>query len=308
MKKFVDLLFKSMIEHDPSILPLADRYAATENSHAAALHAMTSWRTITGVNCIGHLVIDKQDGSIFVTASLDENGSPTIFNGRLKIENELIAELEINLIRSRGDSGFVYLPEEMDKHHNGWTSPIPEDGRATREELLAIGKAIFDASSKVEYEASPDCILEEVGGIVYEDPDYLETLQGDEGNNGSSGPREKVTIPAGLWPMRPQDPNARVIAVDEEQGIVVSTAQIPGYVCPYVVSNETGACFVPECMIEMHNKTLNIESFKGKKVLKQMPATGTTIEILRFHSGKIQAMHRYINLQGPGAISPWVTK
>jgi len=306
MKKYVDLLFESMIAHDSSMLPLAATYAATENSKGSAPANMNCWRTITGLNFIGQCYVDKQEGQVYITANLDEGGMPTIFFGRLKVENELISELELNLIRSRGDSGFVYLPEEMNKHPQGWTSPIPADGRATREELYAVGKAIFDASGPIEYEASEDCILMEIGGIVYEDPDYLNVLQdGDEAEEAKS--KELVTIPAGLWPLRPQDPNARVVVVDEEQGVVVSIASIDGYVCPYVVANETGSCFVPGCMIEQHRRTLNKEMYKGRSVMKEIPSNACTVEILRFHSGKVQGMHRYIHMQGPGAKSPWVS-
>lgn len=303
MKKYVDLLIKSMVEHDPSILPLADVYAATENSKAAALSNMTCWRTVTGLNMIGQCFTDESAGQVFATVNLDESGMQTILFARLKVENELITEIELGTIRSRSDSGFVYLPEEMDKLPHGWTSPIPEDGRATREELYAVGKAIFDTSGP-EYEASSDCILMEIGGIVYEDPEYMKSINDEKAVSDDS--KDLVTIQAGLWPMRPTDPNARVVIVDEEQGVVISMATIEGYVCPYIVTNETGSCFVPAMMIEKHRKSLTPEMFKGKKTLKELPASSTTVEMVRFHSGKVQGMHRYIYLQGPGASSPWV--
>lgn len=304
MKKYIDLLFKSMIEHDSSILPLASTYAATENSQAAALSNMNCWRTVTNLNYIGQLHIDKEEGQIFVTANLDESGMQSIFFGRIKVENELITELELNIIRSRKDSGFVYLPEEMNKLPYGWTSSIPEGGKATREELLDVGKAIFDESGPNQYEPSEHCILMEIGGIVYEDPDYLQTLSNPDEVAPES--KELVTISGGLWPGRPQDRNARVVVVDEENGVVISAGIVQGYVCPYVVAKETGSCFVPACMIEQHRRTLDPEMFKGRNVIKEMAACASTVEMVRFHSGKIQGMHRYIHLQGPGATSPWV--
>lgn len=39
MREYADLLLSSMVARDPSILPLADRYAATENSVAGSLNA-----------------------------------------------------------------------------------------------------------------------------------------------------------------------------------------------------------------------------------------------------------------------------
>ena len=305
MKKYVDLLFKSMTERDYTLLPLTDTYTATENSQGAALPMMSMWRTVTGLNFIGQVIQDKQQGQVFVTANLDESGMPSVFFGRMKIENEAISELELYIDRARSDSGFVLLPEEMDKLPRGWTSLIPADGKATREELDTVGRAIFDNSDGVEYEADLDCILMEIGGIVYEDPEYLENLRNEESTSDEPKSTKLVSIPAGLWPMRPTDPKARVIAIDEDQGIVVASAVIDGFVCPYVVPGETASCFVPACMIENHRNTVDLEKLKGKQVISEIPASAVTMEILRFHSGKVQGMHRYINLQGPGARTPW---
>jgi hypothetical protein len=116
------------------------------------------------------------------------------------------------------------------------------------------------------------------------------------------GVEEKVTIRGGLWPGRPQDFKSRVLVVDEEKGVVVSAGIIQGYVCPYVVEKETGSCFVPEEMVMQHRKTLDPKMFEGKQVLKQMPACAATVEIVRFHSGKLQGSHRYMHLQGPERI------
>jgi hypothetical protein len=297
-----------MTERDCAMLPLTDTYMATENSQGASLPIMSFWRTVTGLNFIGQIIQDKEQGQVFVTANLDESGMPSVFFGRLKIVGEAISELELYIDRSRADSGFVLLPEEMNKHPRGWTSPIPADGKATRAELEAVARAIFDNSDGVEYQADPDCILMELGGVVYEDPEYLDNLCSDESTRSESRPKELVTVPAGLWPMRPTDPNARIIAIDEEQGVVVASALIDGFVCPYVVPGETASCFVPACMIENHRNTVDLEKLKDKKVIAEIPASAVTMEILRFHSGKVQGMHRYINLQGPGAGTPWVTK
>lgn len=306
MKKYADLLFKSMVDHDYTILPLTDTYTATENSQGAALPMMSFWRTVTGLNFIGQIIEDKTAGQLFITANLDESGMPSVFFGRLKIENEKITELELYIDRARADSGFVLLPDEMNKLPHGWTSPIPANGRASRAELETVGKAIFDISSGAEYEADPDCILMEIGGIVYEDPEYLDNLRSEENAGIKSESSSLVTIPAGLWPLRPTDPNARIIAIDEDQGIVVAAAIIDGYVCPYIVPAETASCFVPSCMIENHRNTVDLEKHNGRKTITEIPASAVTMEILRFHSGKVQGMHRYINLQGPGARTPWV--
>ncbi|MBN1629757.1 MAG: hypothetical protein JW990_08335 [Thermoleophilia bacterium] len=146
MKRFADLLLMSMVAHDPWMLPLADRYAATENS-------------VAGLSA-------------------------------------------------------------------------PPGQKATRAELLQLGRAIFDATLPAP-EASPDCLLVEAGGIVLEDPDHLAALFGGETKPRKFG--EKMSIPAGRGPGRPSDPEARVVVIDEEQGMqMLHNRQGPGGGAPWI--------------------------------------------------------------------------
>jgi len=303
MKEYADLLLRSMVARDPGMLPLADRYAATENSVAGSLNMMSFWRTVTGVKRMGQYIVDPVAGQMLVTANLDEGGSSTAFCGRLKIDGEKIGELELYNIRSRAEAGFVMLADEIGTVPEGWTSPIPPGQKATRAELLQLGKAIFDKSLPAP-EPSPDCLLMEAGGIVFEDPYYVDLLF-----DGEAKPRtsyEKVSIVAGLGPDRPSDPNARVVVIDEEQGIVVAIGLVPGFVSPYVVPSTTESCFVPTPMIAMHHRTLDPEMMKGRQLLTEMPAVGVSVQLVRMHSGRLQGLHMYNVLQGPGGGSPWV--
>jgi hypothetical protein len=304
MKEYADLLLKSMVAHDPWMLPLADRYAATENSVAGSLNMMSAWRTVTGVNQVGQYLIDEPAGQLLVTANVDEGGSSTVFWARLKVVDEKLTELEMYNARSRADTGFMMLADEMGSFPSGWTSPIPAGQKASREELLQLGRAIFDGSLAAP-DASHDCLLMEAGGVVLEDPEYLAALFGGEPN--ASGAAERVPIPAGIGPGRPSDPNARVAVIDEKQGIVAAIAVIPGFVSPYVVRNATESCFVPAEMMHMHLRTLDPEMFKDRQVLVEMPAVAVTTQIVRLHSGRIQGLQMFHNLQGPGGGTPWVT-
>ena len=303
LKKYADLLLESMVAHDPWTLPLADRYAATENSIAGSLNMMTAWRCTTGVKKMGQCACDEAAGQVFFTACLDEGGASVAFWARLKVEDEKLSELELYSSHSRAESGFVMLADEMGKEPTGWTSPIPEGGKATREELLAVGEAIFDGQAPAP-EASPDCLLMEVGGVVLEDPDYIDLLMTGEIHERESDAH--VPIPAGIGPGRPSDPKARVVVVDEEQGIAVAIGVIPGFVSPYVVTKATETCFVPAEMIEMHYKTLRPEMFPGRKIPVEMPAVAVNCEMVRLHSGKIQGIHLFNRLVAPGGGTPWV--
>jgi hypothetical protein len=305
MREHADLLLKSMVAHDPWMLPLADRYAATENSVAGSLNMMSLWQTVTGVKRVGQCLVDPVEGQVLVTANLDEGGSSTVFCGRLKIVGDKITELELYNLRCRASAGFVMLADDIGTLPTGWTSPIPQGQKATREEMYQLGRAIFDDSLTAP-EASSDSILMEAGGVVYEDPDYLDLLFSGEKRPRTSN--ETVTIPAGLMPGRPSDPNARVVLVDEDQGVVVAIGVVPGFVSPYVIPGATESCFVPAAMIDMHYRTLDADMFKNRQVLVEMPAVAVTIELARFHSGKIQGLHMFSNLMGPGGGTPWVVR
>jgi len=303
VKHLADLLLTSMVKQDPGILPLAARYAATENSVAGSLNMMTGWRTVTGVRTVGQYVVDLTRRTVFVTAALDEGGSSTMFWARITTDtDDRIAELEMYKAASRHQGGFVMHADELGKFPAGWTSAIPADGRATRDELELLARAIYDNTLPAP-EASEDCLLMELGGVVYEDPDYMDLLMIGEIQPHESD--EPVTMVAGLGDFRPTDPHARVLAVDEEQGIAVVTAAIPGFVSPYVVRKTTESCFVPAPMIEMHRRSLDTGWIDERKALIEMPAMCMSTQVVRLHSGKLQGLQLFNALTGPGATSPW---
>ena len=256
-----------------------------------------------GVKRVGQYIIDEPAGQLFVTANVDEGGSSTAFWARLKVVDEKLTEMEMYNARSRADTGFMMLADEMGDFPSGWTSPVPPGEKATREELLQLGRAIFDAGLPAP-DASPDCVLMEAGGVVLEDPDYLDVLFGGEAKARESA--SKVSIPAGIGEGRPSDPRARVAVIDEDQGIVVSIGVIPGFVSPYLIPSATESCFVPTDMMHMHLRTLRPEAFENRQVLVEMPAVAVTCEVVRLHSGKLQGLQLFHNLQGPGGGTPWV--
>jgi len=308
MKKYVDMLFDSMIKHDPWTLPFTKRYAVTENCRAAAPQFLNCWRTITGVNGVQHVFCDKTGGQLFFAANLDEHGMPAIVYGRMKIENEKISEIELSVLRSSGDTGFIFEPEEMlGPQHKGWTSPIPEGGKATREELLNVASAIFDRSKGNYAPASDDIPMMEAGGTVFENPDYFPMAVGGAKVEKKPPRKKEPMFHMGIDGIRPEDPDARIAVVDEEQGVVVVYATIDGYTCAHP-SNGNETCFVPDQMMEGHGKVLIPGMFDGIPEFRSMRGSMESVEVIRFFSGKVQAGDRFLQLQGPGARSPWVTK
>ncbi len=311
MKKFVDLLFESMIKKDSSLLPVTTRFKATENGKPAAICHMTCWRTVTAVDCIGQIIEDSRQNTILVVASLMEGSAPSVFIGRMKIEEEKVSELELFLIRSRCEAGFWFEPEGFHKQPHGWTEAIPEGGKASYEFLQGLAKAVFDDSISTDpYPATDDCYLMELGGVVMENSDYTDSLASDMDISNTLSSNEVKTptrspINFGLMPGRPSDPNARVLAVDDNNGIVAAFGVVPGITFPYIVSDETSSCFVPEKMSDMHKKTMKPELFEGKNVVIEMKATSLTVSMHRFHSGKMVGFHQFTCIVPYGSIDVW---
>jgi hypothetical protein len=304
MKQYIDLFFDSILRRTPIALPLSNRYSATENGRPGDVRMMTAWRTIKNVRFVEHIYTDPIENQVMATAVVDEGGAPSIFVVRLKVEDRQIAEIEIYMIRSRSDAGFVFSPEGMEKDYYGWISPIPDNGRASREELNALGRAVFDSSSDKLYPSSPDCVLIEAGGVVYESPAYIYALNRDSFKEKPLS-MVRMPIPFSIHKERPNDPNARVPLIDEKQGVVVAIGVVDGFVTPYIVPDETSACFVPKSLMALHNSTLTPEMFLNRKTVKEMPATGTTVTIIRYHSGLIQGYRQEIIVTPTGSRSPW---
>lgn len=303
MEKYVDLLIESMLANDESLLPLAPRYRATENGIPASLSMFTAWRLVGGVNQLGQVIVDESRGNVFVTANVDIGGKPATFWARLRVEDEQITEVELYHAKSRGEGGFVLSPEGIGHLTENWTKDIPEGERATREELEQLARAVFIDTSLQGPEPDPGCILLEQGGIVYENADFLDLMNGDE--VGDHAADETATIQAGLPPHRPSDPDGRIIAIDEEQGIVVVFGLVPGFTMPAVNRAHNESAFVPAAMFDLHARTILPEFLEGRSVIENLPVTCYSTHVLRLFSGRLQGMQMFNSLTGAGASSVW---
>ena len=311
MEKYIDMLLDSMVRHDPLSLPMAQRYKATENGIPSAVRHMTCWRTITGFAAIAHKMTDERMNTALVVAEAVEGNpeTPMLMSARMLIEQDEIKELEIYTVRSRHDSGFWFKPEDMASLPAGWSTEIPEGGRASYEELYELGEAIYNMDITKPYFGSEDCFGMENGGVVYEHIDYMTRMAPpgappvDMSKVGENG-RMATAMPM-LFPVRPVDLKERVLCVDEKQGIVAVYGTIPGIVSPYIVSDETSTCFVPEGMIDHHRGTLTPDLMEGQSLLEEEKATAMTTTVIRFHSGKMQGYHQIIVLTGQGFHCPW---
>jgi hypothetical protein len=296
MTAIITDVLNSMVAHDPSSLPLATVYRATENSHPAALSMMTSWRTIVNIAPPSLLAIDTEQGTGYFTLDISEgnNDVPSILRGRIAVVDQRITELELFINRNRGDHGFSYNSTELLPNSVTLMSPPADRKKNSRASLEALSEALFASSSNLSVTVSDTCQFTELGWKVVDTGVY---------GNGT-------TEPLGCsWPSdHPTDDSARVnLVIDEELGFVVTSGIIPGKVYPY---NGNVSAFIPNKMTAAQEaQEVWFAEMKAKATLPLLAptdATGDTLEVLQFYDDKLQAMQINVYLSGPGMSSPWL--
>jgi hypothetical protein len=323
LKGFADKLIASIVAHDPANLPLSRVYAATENSVPAALDMMVIWRTATAAKS-SYYVIDPESAQVFLITTISEGPNEALLFGRLKIQGNLISEVELYTNRSRGQGGFQFDPDGPAHFPPAWTIAIGPERRSSRAQLLEAGRSIFDTSVPAP-DVAPGCLIMENGKVVAENPEVLKHIgptQSDAANskvdskpnakaNLPANPDGSVPVPCGNPPDRPTDKRARTTIIDVEQGIVVSLAVVHGIAQPYVITQPTESAFVPDSLLRPYVDMLKKQQASGKftaPAIRQMPATAVTAELHRIYDGKLQGLHLLVNLGAPGSHSPWVSQ
>ncbi|KAJ5630817.1 uncharacterized protein N7484_010917 [Penicillium longicatenatum] len=295
MTNIVQGIIDSMVVHNPSMLPLAPMYKATENSHPAAVTMMTAWRTITEAGEPSLLAIDTTNGTAYFALDVSEgdDAKETVLRGRIKVVDRLITELELFMNRNRGDHGFSYSAAELPTNYATLMSPPTNRTKASRDYLYNLSDALFSSTNSLAVSVADDCQFTELGWKVVD--------TGTWGNASSD--------PLGCsWPDdHPTDDNARVaLVVDEELGFVVTSGIIPGTVYPY----QNVSAFIPNRMAssqEAQEVWLKATEAEAEiTMVAPFGATGDTLEVLQYYDGKLQAMQINVYLSGPNMTSPWL--
>ena len=301
-------LVDSMVAHNPDTLPLAPVYRATENSHPAALGMMTLWRSVTRAHAPDFLAIDAPAGQVFLATQISEGGDLSVLWGRFRVVNRRISELELFVNRSRGDHGFSFSARDLPGNLRPWMHPGAGRKRASRAELEALARVAFAATGDIPFPVGAQCSFIEAGSHVV-DPGLDDAAPAAP---APGGPAIDPEAPLGCAApaVRPVDPQARALVIDEQLGIVVVGALIPGTVFPYPFHGHMMSAFIPSQMAtptQLQQQWFERKRASGKgPLLEPTPATGDTMEVYQVFDGAIQG-HQINVLVGPsGMRSPWV--
>ncbi|PWC24053.1 hypothetical protein [Brenneria nigrifluens] len=310
----------SMKEHNSESLPLARSYLLTENGTPVSPVMSTLWRTVTDFKPLGpgQEAIDPATGQIVVITEVREGDSPSVFYGRLKVEDRHLTELELYISRSKGESGQLFAPHELDNLPQAWRYEVPAKDKAGREELTRVAYSVFDKSYG-NPPGSKSCELVEMGGRVIEDPDALKLItQADAPDLSHRATEGGVSVPCTVSD-RPEDKQARVV-VDVQQGVAASFGIVPGVVFPSFITPGLESTFVPadssagwkRLPADIHDPNGTPRQSRHKHgdlpyvpVLKTMPASMQTVEVVKFYGGKIEGVQRYMHMQSVGSGSVW---
>ena len=133
LESFIDQYLTALAKNDPTGLPLADNVVFVENDQRLQLGDGT-WRTITGLGKYRHYFADPTTGQVAVMTTLRENDSPIMFDLRLRIFDNKIAEIEDMPIRTAGGAELL---EKMGRPWPEFTQTIPVAQRVSRAQLAA---------------------------------------------------------------------------------------------------------------------------------------------------------------------------
>lgn len=297
MTDIVTQILDSAVAHDPSTLPLASTYKATENSHPAALAMMTTWRTVTKAGTPDLLAIDTTNGTAYFALDVSEGNDamPSVLRGRIAVVDQQITELELFINRYRGDHGFSFSASELPANYAELMSPPANRTKASRETLWKLSESLFAESSDFAVTVSDDCQFTEIGWKVVDAGTY---------NNGSTDPLVCA------WPDdHPTDDNARVaLVIDEELGFVVTSGVIPGTVYPY---GGNVSAFIPNKMTAAQQAQVDYIDYMQANdpsvpLVAPFGGTGDTLEVLQYYNDELTAMQINVYVSGPNMTSPWL--
>ena len=139
LQSFVDQYLIALAAREPRHLPLARNVKFVENGQELQISEGT-WKTVNGLGKYRHYFADPETGNVAAITVVEESGTPIIYDLRLKIEKEKIAEIESMAIR---DPSGAARYEKLGKPLPVFSEPVSEDKRLSREELIATANKYF---------------------------------------------------------------------------------------------------------------------------------------------------------------------
>jgi hypothetical protein len=212
----------AMLTHEPSSAPLSGDVRYTENGVELPLPDGL-WRTLQSIGKYRLVVADAEAGSVGFFAKAMENSSPVLIATRLKVRNRQISEIESIVSRlsatiGGGPSGEPRVDQLGDAPREQFLTTLPMERRRTRAQLAQIVNSYFTGIENNTGDRPPpfanDCLRLENG---------TQTTGRPAAPGANPGPVNFSCSEAfhlGYYHEDTRLRNRRVLAVDEERGLV----------------------------------------------------------------------------------------
>jgi hypothetical protein len=212
----------AMLAHDPAKVAMAANVRYTEGGVELPLPDGL-WRTVGSIEKYRLFVTDPQERTVGFFVKAQENGAPVLIATRLKVVSHRITEIEsigarLGATLGGGPSGVPRVDQLGDAPRKQFVTPLPPDKRRTREQLTAIANSYFTGIENNSGDEPPpfadDCLRLENG---------TQTTGRPVAPGATPGPLNfscKEAFDLGYYHEDTRLRNRRVLAVDEERGLV----------------------------------------------------------------------------------------
>ncbi len=223
LEKHVDAFLDALAARDPRPLPVAFNVSSTENGQALPV-GEGIWRTASARGKYRLYVIDPESGQAGFIGTMIENGTPVLIALRLKVDEQLITEIEMIVTRPNyrpggSEAGAGQRMEEAGKPRPQFLQTVAPAERMPREDLLRVANSYFTGlANNTGRNAAPfwdSCERWENGNITTGRPRKSEGL-----DILAMGCREQQE--SGFFAFVTSIRNRRLPIVDRERGMVLT--------------------------------------------------------------------------------------
>jgi hypothetical protein len=131
----------ALISHDRTSLRVRANVKFTENNVPLKL-GQSLWLTISGAGPHDIVFADPAQGSVALTAVVEESGNQVLFVARLKVERGKISQIETFVARPA--NSFWMVPSGWYQARSLLMEDVPSQQRTSRQDMVRVAEAYFN--------------------------------------------------------------------------------------------------------------------------------------------------------------------
>lgn len=164
LKETIDAYYTALAAHDTSTLSLASNVKYTENGATVPI-GDGLWKT-AGTLKFKRSALDTETCNSVTESAIADGSSDIILGLRIKLEEEEISEIEAIIVRDTNDYVMVDPEGLIATASDDWETPLAEDKRQTREQLIGIMDKYINLFPNGACNFSDDCMRTENGSTL----------------------------------------------------------------------------------------------------------------------------------------------